>query len=152
MSVRQITYEIQAADKPGGKDRLDDVVEYQEAGSNKIKSVRGRNVEAKDHDSSGWDWRGKGIIKVASSHWDILGWGVDNYTRTQGASSERCLWMVTYFIKTVFTPAAIDIYSRDPAGLSEELVWDIKKALKRTGHPELLRLTDELYECRRDST
>ena len=94
---------------------------------------------------------GKGVIKVASSHWDILGWGVDNNARSKGQGSAEKLWMVTYFIKTVFTPSAVDIYSRDPAGLSPELVQDIKKALKRTGHPELVRLTDELYECQRDN-
>ena len=126
-------------------------MEYQEGQSDRVKTVRGRNVEAKDHDSGGWDWRGKGVIKVASSHWDILGWGVDEHARRHGGAGEEKLWMVTYFIKTVFTPAAVDIYSRDPAGLSEELVQDIKKALKRTGHPELVRLTDQLYECRREN-
>lgn len=148
----QITYNIvPSTGSSKDKERLDDIVEYQDSSSNKVRSVRGCNVEVGDHDTSGWDWRGKGIIKIASSHWDILGWGVDSQGHRGGQSLDRT-WMVTYFIRTVFTPAAVDIYSRDPNGLSEELVADIKRALRRTEHPELIALCDQLYECRRDGS
>ena len=147
----RITYDIQKPDRPGGKERLDDVVEYQDMSSDKVKSVRGRNIQVKDHDSTAWDWRGKGIIKLASSHWDILGWGVDPLVTGLGVSPNEHKWMVTYFVKTVFTPAAIDFYSQDPAGLSIELVEQIKDGLTRSQEPDVARLANEVYKCQRDN-
>ena len=53
--------------------KIEDLVEYQELGEDKLKSVKG--VNNADGDGSGWNWRGSGIIKIASSRWEILRWG-----------------------------------------------------------------------------
>ena len=40
------------------------------------KSIRG--VDTPDESVPGgaaWNWRGRGWLKVASSHWEVLGWG-----------------------------------------------------------------------------
>lgn len=58
--------------------------------------------------------------------------------------------MITYFIKTVFTPAALDFYCRVPFGLGELEVAGIKDALRDLGDPELERLMGELYVCKHD--
>lgn len=109
-------------------------------------------MEKSDQDTGGWDWRGKGVIKVASSHWDILGWGVDHYAAESGEDGVERLWMVTFFVKTVFTPAAIDIRCRHPDGLSDQLVADIKRALLQVDNPSVKSLAGQLCECRRDNT
>lgn len=154
----RITYTIydeNAAKTNQKQQRLDDVVEYQEAGSDKVKQVRGREYTSPGSDTRAWDWRGKGIIKIASSHWEILGWA-DDSRRLVGATdgdveSRGNQWMVTYFIKTVFTPAALDFYCRVPDGLGEREVAGIKDALRELGDPELERLMGELYVCKHDS-
>jgi hypothetical protein len=57
---------------------------------------------------------------IASSYWQFLGY----------SSS----WAVTYFSKTLFTPAGIDIYVRDGEnGLSEELYDEIMRKLAALG-------------------
>ena len=52
---------------------MEDLVEYQELGEDKLKSVK--SVNNADSDRSGWNRRGSGIITTASSRWEILGWG-----------------------------------------------------------------------------
>lgn len=129
-----------------GTNRLDDVVEYQDAKSDKIREVKGKNVAAPDDapeaDGSGWDWRGKGLIKAAYSTWSIIGWGEDPDTGNA--------WMVTYFKKTVFTPAAVQMYCRDEEGLSERMVERLKKALEANEFAEVRKLGSQLYAIKND--
>lgn len=147
-------------EKKQGTDRLDDVVEYQTASGDKIKEVRGKNVAGADYadenahnananassaeeaDGSGWDWRGKGIIAAAYSTWSIIGWGEDPITGNK--------WMVTYFRKTVFTPAAVQMYSWDEGGLSDTLVERLKGCLAENGSAEVRKLGEALYRVNND--
>lgn len=147
-------------------DRLDDVIEFQEPGSDKFRQFRGRDLTTPGSDTRAWDWRGKGIIKVASSHWEVLGWGVDDHGLRPLQAEEKLLyapdangdakpkdrdyWMVTYFIKTVFTPPALDIYSTNPNGLSDEAFSAIRQALVTLKDPEIDRLLAEVYACKHD--
>ncbi|KAK8230770.1 hypothetical protein HDK90DRAFT_512889 [Phyllosticta capitalensis] len=110
--------------------KLDDLVEYapasKPADTTKRSSVRGVDTLAQLPHGSGWawDWRGKGLLKIASSRWEVLGYG-DEEKGNQ--------WVVTYFASTLFTPAGIDIYSRGAGGLRPETVGDIKSALQGLG-------------------
>jgi hypothetical protein len=61
---------------------------------------------------------------IASSHWECLGFG-----RTDDDNQ----WIVTYFDKTPFTPAGIDIYSRNKEGLTRTTVEQILDALRGLG-------------------
>ena len=81
------------------------------------KSIKG--IDTPDGDGA-WNWRGKGWLKIASSHWEVLGWGE--------REDER--WVVTWFAPSLFTPAGIDIYSSRKEGLSEGLYGDIMKGLE----------------------
>ena len=87
---------------------------------------------------SGWafGWRGKGWLMIASSQWEVLGYGSDS----QGKD-----WIVTYFSKTLFTPAGIDIYSRNENGVSEECVASIKAELTKLEDESLKKLADEVF-------
>ncbi|KAF2200230.1 hypothetical protein GQ43DRAFT_351123, partial [Delitschia confertaspora ATCC 74209] len=139
---------------------LSDEVRYQSRGSTKIKTVKGVDkpmiVEGNAEDGGGgrdgkdggednaslsYQWRGSGWLFVASSKWEILGFGDE-----QGSENR---WVVTLFAKTIFTPAGIDIYSRAKEGLREETVEKLKGALKGLGG-SVAKLAGELFEIKRD--
>ncbi|EJT97316.1 hypothetical protein DACRYDRAFT_72195, partial [Dacryopinax primogenitus] len=62
-------------------------------------------------------WRGVGfLLQMATSTWQILGYDLE-----EG-------WFVTWFDKTLFTPAGLDIYTRKPDSLSAERLGEIVKA------------------------
>jgi hypothetical protein len=102
---------------------LDDLVEYQKSGSSKVSTVKGVSRSSSTADLEyGWtfNWRGKGWLAIASSKWEILGWGEEASGNT---------WVVSFFGKTLFTPAGIDILSSSPNGPSRETVDSIKQQL-----------------------
>ncbi|KAF3011113.1 hypothetical protein E8E13_011377 [Curvularia kusanoi] len=136
----------------GGRDHiggthLDDEVTYQPVDTSKssISTVRGvdkpfptaeRKGEVSDTApppataggeelaSLGYTWRGKGWLIIATSKWEILGYGDEEGTGNA--------WVVTYFAKTLFTPAGVDFYSRK-GQLKPETVEGIKHAIKGLG-------------------
>lgn len=136
----RIAYSLLPPDNTG-VDRLDDLVTYQALNSDKVKTVHGVDT-ASGKESGAWDWRGKGLLAIASSHWEVLGYGE--------IEGER--WAVTYFAKTLFTPAGIDVYSRSENGLSEDLVAGIRNALSAVEDPDVKKLANEVFEIKRDDT
>lgn len=152
-----ISYEVKSSSAPSNSGteedlcgRLEDVVEFQDLKSDKVHAVKGQ--EHTDGDSKAWNWRGQGIIKIASSHWEVLGWGDGHADQQKGQrdGTGAARWMVTYFIKTAFTPAAIDIYARSAAGVGEDLLRSIKSGLTELGDGDISGLVEALYEVRRD--
>ena len=104
---------------------------------------------------------------IAASHWEVLGWGgragvqsavgegtgastADSWGDEVGDGGEESAregrWAVTYFAKTLFTPAGIDVYSRDPGGLGDEKVEQIKEALVKSEDEAVKKLADSLFE------
>ena len=74
---------------------------------------------------------------IASSKWQVLGYDLD-----EG-------WAVTYFAKTFFTPAGIDIYSRAAEqGLRSELCREIITKTKALGG-QVGKLAESLFEVKR---
>ncbi|KZF21741.1 hypothetical protein L228DRAFT_283871 [Xylona heveae TC161] len=131
-------------------DRLDDLVSYQSLSSTKVKTIHGIDKASGGAPAEGnaaswaWDWRGKGPLAIASSHWEILGWS--------GAETDdpRKQWAVTYFAKTLFTPAGIDIYCRSSEGVSPETLVELKDALDRIDDSEIKQLASSMFEVTRD--
>ncbi|EXJ90798.1 hypothetical protein A1O1_03902 [Capronia coronata CBS 617.96] len=107
---------------------LDDLVEYQPLHSDKRKRVEGVDTPGADTVAT-YSWRGRGWLRIASSHWQVLGWG-----------EEEGDWMVTYFQSTLFTPAGVDIYSRRKGGLSPELVDQITEEIRNIKDRKVSRL------------
>lgn len=133
----------------GETDRIDDLVTYQSLTGDKVTSLHGvdklstststgSSGEAKDS----WDWRGNGWLKIADSHWEVLGWGEEVETGNK--------WVVTEFAKTLFTPAGVDVYSQRPEGLQPATLEGIKRALEGTGDENVKRMAVELFEIKRD--
>jgi hypothetical protein len=79
-------------------------------------------------------WRGKGWLKLITSKWQVLGHGDG--------------WAVTFFEKTLFTPAGLDVYSRDDKGLPGELFEEIVRKATEVGG-EIGKLAEGLFEVQR---
>lgn len=150
----RITYKALVGEETsvsGRMPNLDDHVEYQKAGSNEWSSVRGVSkpaaVEGVGHGLA-YAWRGKGLLAVASSSWEILAYGTDIH------AAEHNDYAVTYFGKTLFTPAGLDIYTRTTSHLSEETLSAIKGALQSQSDQNLASLAKSIFEIPRvsDST
>lgn len=130
-----ITYELLPTDS-SGVPKIDDLVKYQAIDSEKVRSVHGVDTPTPG-DPGAWDWRGKGWLKIASSHWECLGFG---------HTDDGNKWIVTYFAKTLFTPAGIDIYSRSKEGLPRSSVDEILNALKEHGVNEITELANNVFQ------
>lgn len=90
-------------------------------------------------ESGGWEWRGKGWLKIAGvGRWEVLGWGEYNGER----------WVVTWFEKTMFSPKGVDIYCDTKP--SARLYEDIIAVLKGLGMGEVEELLGEMREVKHE--
>lgn len=80
-------------------------------------------------------------MKIASSHWEILGSGK--------CAEEGTEWCVIWFEKTLFTPMGIDILCKGK-NLGEGVVEGIKSALTGLEHEGAKALAKGLYAVRHD--
>ncbi|KAF2179344.1 hypothetical protein K469DRAFT_641139 [Zopfia rhizophila CBS 207.26] len=143
----QINYTIIPNTSPA---HIDDLVTYQSISGTKVKTVHGvdkpfspsNENTGREQASLGYNWRGKGLLAIASSKWEILGYGEE-----QGSGNR---WVVTYFAKTLFTPAGVDIYSKDKQGLSKRTVEAIKAALAALGG-DVANLAKDLFAITMDN-
>jgi hypothetical protein len=100
------------------------------------KSIKG--IDTPDGEG-GWNWRGKGMLKMATSHWEVLGWGERRDER----------WVVTWFAPSLFTPAGLDIYCSKKEGISGQLYKDISEALTNLEVKEMADLVEaEMQEVK----
>lgn len=146
----RITYSAIAGTSPA---QIDDLVTYQPIGSESVKTVHGvdkpfevpnttaRTEGAEEAASMAYNWRGKGWLMIASSKWEILGYGDEEGTGNS--------WVVTYFAKTLFTPAGVDFYSRK-GNLTPQTVESIKAGLAGLGG-DVAKLAGELFEVTMDA-
>lgn len=72
----------------------------------------------------------------------MLGWGEEEGTGNK--------WVVTCFAKTLFTPAGVDLYSRDNTGLQLETVVAIKKGLAEVEDENVRKMAADLFEVKID--
>ncbi|BGP19090.1 hypothetical protein JCM10213_006644 [Rhodosporidiobolus nylandii] len=82
-----------------------------------------------------WKWRGKGLLKISTSHWQLLGYSLAPSPPADAASSSPPApeWAVTYFSSTLFTPAGLDIYTRTPTSLTNSQVAEVIQQLEGLG-------------------
>lgn len=146
----RITYTAIPSTQPA---QIDDVVTYQSLGAEKIKTVHGvdkpfdvpntasaSGTEGGEVASLGYNWRGKGWLVIATSKWEILGYGDEEGTDNS--------WVVTYFAKTLFTPAGVDFYSRK-GNLTSQTIESIKAGLAGLGG-DVAKLAVEVFEVQMD--
>ncbi|MCJ1405899.1 hypothetical protein MMC11_009130 [Xylographa trunciseda] len=133
-----------------GQPQLDDLVAYQPLHSDKRKTIAGVDTYSKDGHGA-WDWRGKGWLKIASSRWEVLGWGV---REREGEGAEESPdgaagWVVTYFAKSIFSPAGIDVYTRGES-LEEAMLERINDGLMTVEDEGFQKLVGTMFEVKRD--
>lgn len=126
--------------------KFNDIVEYRgEKASSGSKRSRVEGVDTLNSDPgpdgsspvARYKWRGKGLLMIASSRWQVIGFGPG--------------WAVTFFEKTLFTPAGLDIYSRDDKGLPGELLQEIIQKTKNVSG-DVGKLAEGLFEVQRSKT
>ena len=100
-------------DEKKGQNVLFDEVKYTKKG--KQKSIKGYDYQD-EKDPSKFTWRGKGLLFIAKSNWQVV---------LQDPEGE---WAVIYFSKTLFTPEGVDIISRK-AKLDEAQLEKIKSKM-----------------------
>ena len=122
----------------GSPGAWDNLVSYQALDSDKNKTVHG--LEHPDPEvSAKWKWRGKGVLMIASSQWEILGYG-------EGEGG----WAVIFFEKTLFTPAGIDILARQKAGLSSDLMQRIKAEMRQVDDRGFNEQADKIFAVKQE--
>ncbi|MCW3084195.1 MAG: hypothetical protein JWP12_1561 [Bacteroidetes bacterium] len=109
-----------------GKEVLLDEVKYLKKG--KTKTITGYD-RADETKQNAFVWRGKGLLAIAKSNWEI------KLIDPQGN------WVVIWFSKTLFTPEGIDIISRRQQ-LDEATLLEIKN--KITQDPVLKKQLETL--------
>ena len=124
--------------------KLDDVTSYQPLSSPKFKHIHGIDA-ARGTDTSLWDWRGKGWLTIATSHWEILGYG--DISEEAGGPGQ---WLVTYFTATRFTSAGISVYSRVKEGNPEVVVREILERIGGMQDETVKKLAGEMFETVRN--
>jgi hypothetical protein len=118
-----------------GEGGVDDLVEYEKSGS--LKNVPGID---KQQGPGSWNWRGKGWLKLITSHWEILGWG----ERPTGDGGQVERWMVTWFASTLFTEEGIDVLTDRRDGLPEETLNTILAKLTTLDEaPDVVKIVKE---------
>ncbi|EKD14066.1 hypothetical protein MBM_07743 [Drepanopeziza brunnea f. sp. 'multigermtubi' MB_m1] len=132
----RITYKLLSSPSPpssgagaGGRTLIDDEVCSEPLESGWVTAVmQPRCIRGVDTPvpglEGGWRWRGRGWLRVASSHWEILGWGESDL---DGVHEK---WVVTWFKASLFTPMGVDVYSDRKEGISEGLYGKIREALE----------------------
>lgn len=79
-------------------------------------------------------------MKIASSHWEILGYG-----RSPEGEGE-CEWVVKFFAASIFGPAGVEVSSRGKARLPEDIVRGLREALEGVEDEVVRGLSRELDE------
>ncbi|KZV80873.1 hypothetical protein EXIGLDRAFT_730156 [Exidia glandulosa HHB12029] len=96
-----------------------DLVEYR--GEGKPATSTPSSVKGVDHQQGAarFEWRGSGWLKIATSKWELIGYGGQ--------------WAVSFFAKTLFTPAGIDILVRTPGELADDVLDGIARDIVAVG-------------------
>lgn len=126
---------------PQGTVRFDDLVEYHSSSAK--PGSKPSTITGTDHTLAvgHFKWRGNGLLVIASSKWQVLG------CNTSDAGGNHP-WAVTFFEKTLFTPAGLDIYARSAGGLPESLLKEIFEKIKALGG-DVAALSESFFEVER---
>lgn len=96
-----------------GTSYLIDEVNYLKGG--KTKTIKGFDHQKKENEKA-FTWRGKGLLRIAKSNWEI---------KLLDPNNE---WAVIWFSKTLFTPEGVDIISRKKQ-LDKKVLEEIKSKM-----------------------
>jgi len=119
---------------------LDNITTYQTLSSDKVKTVHGIDTPAQGEPAF-YDWRGCGWLRIASSRWEIVGYGV---TDDDGA------WLLVYSHAFIFTSSGLILYSRKKNGLLEDVWASIQAALGELQVEAITDLAGNMFQVKSD--
>ncbi|KAF3313256.1 hypothetical protein TWF173_006215 [Orbilia oligospora] len=146
---------------------IDDIIHYnprsgppatnstpEEAAKLVTKSIHGVDYPLSENDGDlTYKWRGKGLLFIATSRWQVVGYGGRDVRTVVGEGGEEVLegveWVVTYFEKSLFTPAGVDVMTVAREGVDGETLGAIGEGLKGIGGV-LGELWDGIFDIPRD--
>ncbi|KAF3099109.1 hypothetical protein TWF569_005006 [Orbilia oligospora] len=130
---------------------IDDIIHYnprngppatnstpEEAAKLVTKSIHGVDYPLSENEGDlTYKWRGKGLLFIATSRWQVVGYGGRDVRTVVGEGGEEVLegveWVVTYFEKSLFTPAGVDVMTVAREGVDGETLGAIGEGLKGIG-------------------
>ncbi|CAH7681067.1 expressed protein, partial [Phakopsora pachyrhizi] len=146
-----ITYKAVEGEKP---EVLHDLVEYHSGLSVDSTDPRKQIIGIDRPVSSSlgriqWKWRGQGLLMLLTSNWELLGYNIRSSSlhETPFQSPE---WVITYFAKTLFTPAGIDIYGRSGSPFPDDLKRELIDAIRRIPSRSISILADSMFDIPHD--
>ncbi|KAL8835184.1 MAG: hypothetical protein Q9170_003430 [Blastenia crenularia] len=132
---RNVVLTYTSLDPSASRPQLDDLITYQTLSSAKSKTMRGTDTPS-PADPRAWTWRGNGMLKFVTSHWQILGFGEED----RGED-----WLVVWAQKSIFTPAVLNVCTRHKEGMGVEWVEGMKELCKGMGDLQLEKAVENLY-------
>ena len=121
-------------------DSFDDSVAYQTLTSSKIKVIHGTNTACQGEPGS-WNWRGKGLARIAGNRWALLGYG------NLGDGSQ---WMATFSGKSFLMAPAVTVLTRKSDAFTGDVQNGFDTALKKIDHADLTGLAEKMVRTRQD--
>ncbi|SNX83018.1 uncharacterized protein MEPE_01724 [Melanopsichium pennsylvanicum] len=117
--------------------------------TNKLFGIKGTNVlQNNAKNGASYQWTGNGLLKFFHSKWQVIGYGPYDLTDN---SRTKFDWVVTYFEKTLATPAGIDLYVRDPRQMPPmtynaviEKIKELNEKYTQDHDPQREKLAEEL--------
>ncbi|KAF9647330.1 hypothetical protein BDM02DRAFT_3129816 [Thelephora ganbajun] len=137
-----ITYTpLPDGNSPQRTGRFNDLVEYYPSSAK--PGSKPSTIAGTDHTLAvgRFTWRGNGLLFIASSKWQVLGC---NTSDGEGSPT----WAVTFFERTLFTPAGLDIYARSAEGLPKPLLKEIFEKIKAVDG-DVAALSETFFEVER---
>ncbi|KAF3927686.1 hypothetical protein ABW21_db0203558 [Orbilia brochopaga] len=155
-SAKNITITYSAV--PSTPSAIDDMIHYQSRSSDAtssstpapVKSIHGVDHPLTENPTDlSYKWRGKGWLMIATSRWQVVGYGGRDVRDVDGVL-EGIEWVLTYFEKSLFTPAGVDIMTVDKGGVDEETFKEIQNGLKDSGSSVLADLQGQMFDIPRE--
>lgn len=134
---------LNAQDPPN---KLDDTAYYQPLTSFKFKTINGVDTP-RGTDTSVWDRGGKGWLTVATTHWEVLGYG--DILEEAGGPGQ---WLVTHIYSDEVHECGDSVYSRTKEGNPEAVVRDILECLGGIKYEAVKRFAGEISQVLRNQS
>lgn len=137
---RNATITFSPAESTHATKILNNITTYQTLSSNTTKSIHG--TDRPSQSSAGhFEWRGHGWLRIASSRWEILGYG---------ELEDGGAWLLIFTQASIFTSEGVILYSRNKGGLSDAFQEDLEAALAKYEPQHLKDVANAMFEVKSD--
>ncbi|KAF3936321.1 hypothetical protein ABW19_dt0208988 [Dactylella cylindrospora] len=156
ITITYTSLDTDATQPPTGN--IDDIIHYNPRSPSSSSSPDAPSITKSIHGTDyplsttptdlTYKWRGRGWLIIATSRWQVVGYGGRDVKEVDGRL-EGVEWVVTFFEKSLFTPAGVDIMTVEKGGVDEETLKVIEDGLKGKGGV-LEELQGKMFDIPRD--